>query len=147
MSLAQNAETGLAVGGDVRQPLVYSLEELAGLPHVSMPCRSGGAAATCSGVSFYELLKRAGAPLDEELMGRAVASYVVAHGRDGFQAVFALAEIDPGISDNRVLAVDKIDGKPLDSTQGPLRLVTSQDKRASRSVRTLIRIELVRLRK
>jgi hypothetical protein len=42
--------------------------------------------------------------------------------------------------------VYEIDGKPLSAEQGPLKLVVPTDKDPSRSVRQLVRLDIVDLR-
>src|SRR5579864_4675975 len=65
---------------------------------------------------------KAGAPYGGRMRGKALAS-------------------------TRVLIADKADTKPLPDSQGPLRLVVPSDRVGARSVRRLIKIEVVRLRK
>ena len=84
-----------------------------------------------------ELLKRAGAPVGRDLSGKAVASYVRASAKDGYQVVFSLAELDPGFTANDIIVADTVDGKPLFDYQGPFRIVAPHDKRGARSIRML----------
>jgi hypothetical protein len=99
------------------------------------------------GVLVGDVLKRAGAPLGRDLTGAAVATYVVASAKDGYQVVFSLAELDPAFTPNDIIIADTIDGKPLFDYQGPLRIVAPHDKRGARSIRMLQKIDVVRLRK
>ena len=70
--------------------------------------------------------------------------YVEVTGRDGYKAVFALAELDPAFQDNQVLVAISSDGKPLDEKLGPVRIVAPQDKRPARSVRMVTSIAIRR---
>lgn len=99
------------------------------------------------GVLLREILKRAGVPLGKELRGKALASYVVAKARDGYQVVFSLGEMDTTFGNESILVADKRDGKALFGYQGPFRLVCANDKAGARSVRMLEALELVRLQK
>ena len=99
------------------------------------------------GVPLGEILKRAGAPIEKELRGKALASYVLAQARDGYQVVFTLAEVAPDFANEPIVVADRRDGKPLPEPQGPLRLVCPNDKAGARSVRMLQSLEIVRLRK
>ena len=137
----------LTIGGAVTHPLSVTADELKGMPRTKVEIKEEGRTVAYEGVLVGELLKRAGAPLGSELRGNAVASYVVASARDGYQAVFSLAELDPGFTTNDIIIADTIDGKPLFAYQGPFRLVAPKDSRGARSVRMLDRIEVVRLRK
>ena len=92
-----------------------------------------------------EILKRAGAPLGNQLRGKALASYVLAKAHDGYQVVFTLGEMDAAFGNEQILVADKRDGKPLFGYQGPFRLVCPNDKAGARSVRMLETLEVVRL--
>ncbi len=74
-----------------------------------------------------EVLKRAVA-LNGALRGKALASYVLAKARDGYQVVFTLAEVDPQFADEPIIVADKQNGKPLAERAGPLRLEVGNDK-------------------
>jgi len=89
-----------------------------------------------------DLLTKVGAPLGNDLRGKALANYIVATGSDGYQAVIALGEVDPGFHPGEVLVADSMNGKPLDEHNGPFKLVVTEDKRPARSVRKLTTIEL-----
>jgi len=60
---------------------------------------------------------------------------VVATASDGYRAVFALAEFDPGFTDQVILLADKRDGKSLSAREGPLRIIVPSEKRHARWVR------------
>jgi hypothetical protein len=85
-----------------------------------------------------------GAPSGDALRGKELADYVVVDARDGYRVVFALAEFDAGYSDRIALLADRVDGKAIDSTTGPLRLVVPDEKRPARWVRQVTRITLMR---
>jgi hypothetical protein len=135
----------LVVGGDVTQALTLKPAELKGMPRTKVTVSEQGRDIEYEGVLVGELLKRAGAPVGRDLSGKAVASYVRASARDGYQVVFSLAELDPGFTSNDIIVADTIDGKPLFDYQGPLRIVAPHDKRGARSIRMLEKIEVVRL--
>jgi hypothetical protein len=97
---------------------------------------------TYEGVALSDVLARYGAPLGNDLRGKALAYYVVATGSDGYKAVYSLAEVDPSFHPGDVIVADTMDGKPLDAHSGPLRLVATEDKRPARGVRNLVSIEV-----
>jgi hypothetical protein len=78
------------------------------------------------------------------LSGKELADYVVVDARDGYRVVFALAELDAGFTDRLAVLADRMDGKAIDSTSGPLRLVVPDEKRPARWVRQVSRITLLR---
>ena len=140
--------TTLAVTGDVPMPLMLKADDLAKMPRetVSIP-EQDGTKVEYEGVPLREILKRAAAPLGNQLRGKSLASYVVAKAHDGYQVVFTLGELDAAFGNEQVLVADKRDGKPLFGYQGPFRLVCPNDKAGARSVRMLETLEFVRLQK
>jgi DMSO/TMAO reductase YedYZ molybdopterin-dependent catalytic subunit len=138
----------LAVTGDVARPLTLSLADIKKLPRTKVEVKTeDGTVNVYEGVLAGELMRLAGATVGGQMRGNAVASYVLATASDGYQALFALAELDPAFTSTDILVADTIDGKPLLERQGPLRLVAPKDLRAARSVRMLQRLEVVRLKK
>lgn len=97
---------------------------------------------TYGGVPLMDLLAKLGVAHGKDLMGKALAQYVVATGSDGYVSVVGLGEVDPKFHPGTVLVADAMDGKPLDGKAGPFRLVVSEDKRPARSVRNLVKIEV-----
>jgi len=125
-------------------PAGLTLAQLKALPHITVTIHNSHTQTdeTYSGVRLADILTPLGAPLGKELHGIALASYVVASGSDGYQAVLALGEIDPTFHPGEVVVADAMNGKPLDEHNGPLKLVVTEDKRPARAVRNLVSIEL-----
>ena len=126
------------------EDLSLTAADLKALPHVSAGIHNPhtNADESYSGVRLSDLLAKMDAPLGTELHGFALASYIVATGSDGYQAIFSLAEVDPSFHPGEILVADTMNGAPLDATTGPFRLVVTEDKRPARSVRNLVEIEL-----
>jgi DMSO/TMAO reductase YedYZ molybdopterin-dependent catalytic subunit len=141
----------LAISGDVTNPLSLTKADLAKMPRTSVTVKAEGseegADTTYEGVLLYDILKQAGAPLGKQLMGKALASYVLAEAHDGYQVVYTLTELDPSFTGNKIIVADTINGKPLFQYQGPFRLVVPGEKKAARSIRMVEKISVVRLRK
>jgi DMSO/TMAO reductase YedYZ molybdopterin-dependent catalytic subunit len=144
---AQDQPATLSIGGDVAHPLTLSAADLQSLPRTTVTFTDHGTTTTYDGVLVSELLKRAGVPLGAELRGPALATYVLASAKDGYQVVFSVGELDPDLSGDRVIVADRADGKPIEGDRGPFRIVVPQDTRGARSIRMLERLEIVRLRK
>jgi DMSO/TMAO reductase YedYZ molybdopterin-dependent catalytic subunit len=146
---AQEVDAKLTVAGDVAVPLTFTKADLAAMPRTSVTVKGEGndEETTYEGVLLYDILKKAGAPLDKQLMGKALASYVLAEARDGYQVLYTLTEIDPSFTSNKIIVADTVNGKPLFPYQGPLRLVVPGEKKGARSIRMLEKITVVRLRK
>jgi DMSO/TMAO reductase YedYZ molybdopterin-dependent catalytic subunit len=149
LALGQNPPVAeLTIRGDIPAPLILKADDLARMPReaVSIP-EQDGTKVNYEGVPLREILQRAGVPLGKDLRGKALASYVLAKARDGYQVVFSLGEMDTALGNQSILVADKRDGKPLFGYQGPFRLVCPNDKAGARSVRMLETLELVRLLK
>ena len=114
------------------------------LPHISVTVHNSHSDTqeTYSGVRVADLIGLVGAPLGKEFHGIALAGYLVAHGSDGYEAVLALAEVNPDFHPGDVIVADSMNGQPLDAKSGPFKLVVTQDKRPARWVRNLDTISL-----
>jgi len=148
LAFAQAPAGVLAVQGDIATPLSLTADDLAKMPRdtVSVP-GPDGSKIVYEGVTLREVLNKAGAPLGEALRGKALASYVLAMAKDGYQVAFTLGELDAQFGNESVLIADRRDGKPLPDKQGPFRLVCPNDKEGARSVRMLETLHVVRLAK
>jgi hypothetical protein len=139
------APASVTISGDLPSRLVLKAEDLAKMPRETVSILDDGTKVEYEGVLLREILARAGAPMGKELRGKALATYVIAKARDGYQVVFALAEVAPEFANETILVADKRDGKALFGYQGPFRLVCPNDKAGARSVRMLESLEVVRL--
>jgi DMSO/TMAO reductase YedYZ molybdopterin-dependent catalytic subunit len=136
----------LKVEGAVPTPLSLTAEDLAKMPRATAQLTADGTTTTYEGVLLYDILVKAGWQFGRGMTGKPMASYLLATGKDGYQAVFALPEIDPQFSGARVIIADKADGLPLPAREQPFRVVAPQDKMHARSIYSLVRLEVVRLR-
>jgi hypothetical protein len=125
------------------EPMAFSPEEFGALPHVTVTVHNGHTdkAESYSGVPLAALLAKVNAPLGKELHGKAMTSYVIASGSDGYSVVLSLAEVDPDFHEGPVIVADARDGKPL-GDYGPFQLIVAGDKRPARWVHNLNSIEL-----
>ena len=99
--------------------------------------------ATFEGVLLRDVLAKAGTPLGEALHGAsALSRFVKVSARDGYAVVFSIAELDAGFTDEIVLIADVRDGQRLVSEAGPLQIVVPHDKRATRGIRQVTKIEV-----
>lgn len=137
----------LRVSGEVPNHLDLSLADLAEFQRQTIRVTDDkGTQAEYGGVPVEEILKKAGAPLDKELKGPNMAVGIVASAPDGYRVLFSLAEFDPAFSDRVILLADRRDGRPLDSREGPLRLIVTGDKRHARWIRGVTTLEVLRVR-
>jgi molybdopterin-dependent oxidoreductase-like protein protein len=126
-------------------PLSVPLDKatLASLPRAVVSATAHGETLTCAGVKLSALLTRAGALSAEPLRGAALAKYVLVTARDGYRAVYSLAELEPTLGNNNVVLVDQCDDKPLPDDSGPLRLIAPEESRPARWVRQVQSITVV----
>jgi hypothetical protein len=144
--LAVQAQVALTVVGLDGGSTTYSLEQLRQMPQESVSMAEPHMQVTVKyeGVLLRELLTRANTPSGQKLRGDDMRDYVDVAGKDGYRAVFALAELDPVFQDNKVLVAISGDGKPLGDTQGPVRIIAPEDKRPARCVRMVTTITVRR---
>ncbi|MBV9267011.1 MAG: molybdopterin-dependent oxidoreductase [Acidobacteriaceae bacterium] len=129
------------------KPVNIDANSLAELPRQVAVLQDHGKQVNYEGVLLHDVLVRSGVDFGQGLRGKQLSAYVVAIGSDGYQVVYALADFDPSITAFSIVLADRRDGKPLDSREGPLRVVVPQDKRPARSVRLLKEIDVVQLNK
>jgi hypothetical protein len=117
--------------------------QLGSLPHVSVNVPDHDAVAHYEGVSLAALLTSAGIQLGDKLRGPRMTEVLLVEAADGYKVVFALAELDPAFAAREIVLADKRDGKPLDSKEGPWRIVAPGDKRAARWVRQVTAFKII----
>jgi DMSO/TMAO reductase YedYZ molybdopterin-dependent catalytic subunit len=136
----------LRVGGKVETPLALTRSDLAGMPHegFEIPTKDDKSVMErWEGVPMIEILRKAGAPVDDRLRGPNMAGYVVVTAGDGYRAVFALAEIDPAFSPERqILVADGLDGTSLSGKFGNLRIADRGATEFGRWVRDVVALEV-----
>lgn len=142
---AQDGQPALQVTGAVKNALHLTAADLAKLPRASVRTVRGGQETVYQGVWIHDLLEAAGVPQGANMRGKALAGYVIAEAQDGYRVVFSLGELDPGFTDSDILIADTVNGKPPSGAQGRFRLVAPKDKAGGRSVRMLVKLEVVRL--
>lgn len=97
------------------------------------------------GVALADVLHLAGAPAGTGIHGAVLAQAVLATAADGYQAVFALPEIDPAFAPQPILLADRRDGQPLPAHDGPYQLVVPLEKKPARWVRQLTGLRVVKV--
>lgn len=114
----------------------------AGLPRHAVQDTAHGRTLQCEGVALADLLRAADA-MPDEVRGPHLARYVLVTARDGYRAVFSLAELDPSLGNHAVVLADRCDGEALGDEVGPLRLVAPAESRPARWVRQVESIAVV----
>jgi hypothetical protein len=138
------ATATVSVGGEVGTALSLDLAALAKLPRQRVEATAHDTSGTWEGVALADILRAAGVPMDEKLRGKNLSLYVRISASEGYRAVFALAELDPGIRDSQIILADHHDGKPMDTKEGPFRIIAAGEKRPARWVRQVTSIDVLR---
>jgi hypothetical protein len=143
LAAAAHAQSVTLKGPDGRTRTLTAAE-IAAMPHKQALLAGEGGAAPRSyeGVALTDLLQSVGAPAGRMLHGAALADLVVVKGADGYRAVFALAETDPGMRQAIPILSDRAADGALSAKEGPFRLVSPGDLRPARSVRQVVSIEV-----
>ena len=135
----------LSVTGEVERALKLSTADFAKLPRRTVRAKEhNGKEATFEGVELVELLRLAGVKFGEQLRGPSLATFLVVEAADGYQAVFALPELDPAFTDRVILLADRRDGKPLSESEGKLRVIIPDEKKHARWVQQVVALTIRR---
>ncbi len=133
------------LGGLVAHPARLDSAALARLPATELTMADGHGAAPDSaryrGVLLWELIRQAGPQTDSARKGDLLRHFVVVTGSDGYQVTMAVGELLPDYAAQPVLLAWLRNGEPLDSTHGMAQLLVPGDRRRSRSVHNVARIE------
>lgn len=145
VSARQQGADAMQASAASRASITVSLDAatLAGLPQESVSASARGQTLNCDGVPLVAVLRASGAMPVDPLRGADLARYVLVTARDGYRAVYSLAELDPSLGSNKVLLVGRCDGKALDDKDGPLRLIAPDESRPARWVRQVESITVV----
>ncbi len=141
----QEAPPTITVSGAVSRTLTLTAADLAAMPRATVTTTSNGIATTYEGVWISELLTRAGVALGPGARGGSLSTYVLAVASDGYQVLFSMGEVDPALSEGKVLVADRANGAAMYGETGAFRLVVPTDKRGARSIRLLSAIRVVQV--
>jgi hypothetical protein len=121
---------------------VFTGEQIKQLPTITQRASLGGGDQPneWSGPRLWEVLKATG--LIDAGRPRALAPLALrVIGADGYTAVIALGEVAPAFADQPILIANRLNGAPL--ANGSLRLIVPGDAAGGRSVRDVVRIEVI----
>ncbi|MFZ0480994.1 MAG: molybdopterin-dependent oxidoreductase [Terriglobales bacterium] len=120
-----------------------SAAQIASISHVSVSAEDHGVASKFDGVPLSAVLQLANVQLGDSLHGTRLSEVLLISAADGYRVAFALAEIDPAFAVREIILADRRDGKPLDSREGPFRIVAPGDKRPARWIRQVTELKVV----
>lgn len=133
---AQTKEAVVKITGEVTNPLTIGPAELQQYKQTTVTRKDkDGKAHIYSGVIVSEILTKAGVTLGADLHGKNLVKYLLVEASDGYQVLFALAELDKGFTDRVIILADKIDGQPLAPADGPFRIIVQDEKKPARCIK------------
>lgn len=131
------------VRGEVDNPFELTTADFKSMSRVKVHARDhDGTEATYEGISLWDIIERAKPRLGEKANSGIARGCVVIHAADKYRATFALAELHPGYTDNKIILADERDGKPLSASQGPFQVI-APDKIHARYVRQVVALEVI----
>ncbi len=134
----------LTVQNDSGKQVVLSRAELEALPHVQVTATDHSPSpVNFEGVTLKSVLEKAGVTFGESMKGKLLTNCLLAEAADGYRAVIALPELDPGFTDKQTVLAFLRDGKPLGEKEGPYRIVIPDEKRMARWVRQVTTLKIV----
>ena len=143
-TIAIKAQT-VKVAGDITTPLTLDAGTLHQFTQTTVvrKDKDGKVDHTYSGVTLSDILKKAGATMEDALKGKNLTKYLLVEASDNYQVVFALAELDKNYTDRLIILADTVDGKPLPAGEGPFRIIVQDEKKPARCVRQVIELRVV----
>jgi len=143
---ARAAQAAVTVTGEDGKSVTLSRQDLDALPQANASISHQGTIYGFKGALLYAVLKKVGAPLDMEMRGAALSDVVIVTAADGYVVTLALSDLEPSIRPGKIILADATaDGAPL-GKDGPFRLVIDGDLKPARSERSVVSIEVRRLR-
>jgi DMSO/TMAO reductase YedYZ molybdopterin-dependent catalytic subunit len=140
-------QASVKVSGEVITPLDLKLSDLQQYTQTEVTRKDrDGKDHAYSGVILSSILQKAGVTLGKDLRGENLAKYVLIEASDGYQVVFALAELDKDFTDRTIILADQVDGKPLLPADGPFRIIVQDEKKPARCIKqvTSIKVEFAK---
>jgi hypothetical protein len=133
----------IKVSGEVTTPLTIDAAYLQKFTPTTITRKDrDGKDHTYTGVILAEILKNAGVTLGPELKGENLTKYLQVEASDGYQVIFALAELDKSFTDRAIILADKVDGQPLAAGDGPYRIIVQDEKKPARCIKQVTAMQV-----
>jgi hypothetical protein len=131
------------VTGEVTTPLTLDAAALHLFSQTTVVRKDrDGGDHTYTGVTLLDILKKAGATMEGTLKGENLTKYLLVDASDGYQVIFALAELDKSFTDRSIILADTIDGKPLATGDGPYRIIVQDEKKPARCIKQVVSMKV-----
>ena len=140
---AQTDEVIIKVSGEVTTPLTITPANFNTYKQVDLKHKDKeGKEHTYTGVVLADILQKAGVTMGDNLKGKNLTKFLIAKAADGYQVIFALAELDKAFTDKTVILANNVDSKPLSATEGPYRIIVQDEKKPTRLIRQVIALRI-----
>jgi DMSO/TMAO reductase YedYZ molybdopterin-dependent catalytic subunit len=132
------------ITGEVTNPMELKPADMQQLPS-SIVARKDkdGKDHAYTGVLLSVILQKAGVTLGKDLRGENLTKYVLIEAADGYQVVFALAELDKEFTDRAIILATTVDGQPLATGDGPFRIIVQDEKKPARCIKQVTGIKVL----
>ncbi|WP_184546252.1 molybdopterin-dependent oxidoreductase [Mucilaginibacter sp. FT3.2] len=146
-SLSGKAQTPkqatIKITGEVTTPLTITEADLQTYKQTTVIRKDrDGKDHTYAGVMLSDLLLKAGTTLGPDLKGENLTKYLLVSASDGYEVVFALAELDKAYTDRAIILANQVDGKPLLPADGPFRIIVQDEKRPARCIKQVVSLKI-----
>jgi len=136
---AQTTAT-VKITGEVTTPLNLALADLHQFAQTVVVRKDkDGKDHTYSGVMLSDILQKAGVVMNRE----SLTKYLLVDASDGYQIIFALAELDKSFTDRVIILADTVDGKPLALGDGPFRIIVQDEKKPARCIKQVTSMKVL----
>jgi DMSO/TMAO reductase YedYZ molybdopterin-dependent catalytic subunit len=143
-AFAQTAKEAIVkVSGEVTTPMELKLADFQQFAQTEVTRKDkDGKDHKYSGVLLSAILQKVGVTMGKDLKGENLTKYATVEASDGYQVVFALAELDKDFTDRQIILATQIDGKPLAPTEGPFRIIVQDEKKPARCIKQVTGIKI-----
>ncbi len=136
---AQTQQASVKISGEVTTPLTINSADFKKLSQTTVLRKErDGKEHSYTGILVSDLLIKAGVSMGAELKGKNLTKYLLVDASDGYQVLFALAELDKVYADRIIILADQVDGKPLPPADGPFRIIVQGEKKPARCIKQVI---------
>ena len=133
----------IKISGELTKPATFQMNDLQKMPRTRVMRKDrDGNAHEYDGVLLSDLLTKTGTTIGKDLKGKNLTKFALIEAGDGYQVIFALAELDPDFNDEKIILADQMDGKMLPAADGPFRIVVENEKKPARCIKQVRSIKI-----
>lgn len=138
-----NYAQSVTVSGEVTSPFTLNIADIQQYKQITIIRKDkDGKDHTYIGVTLADILQKAGTTLGGDLKGKNLTKFISVEANDGYQVVFALAELDKSFTDRNIILTTTMDGKPLPTGDGPFRIIVQDEKKPARCIKQVTAIKV-----